>query len=128
MVHNLNSNLANPQGMGTQSTGATHWWHQRITALILFICSIWLIFFISRIINQDWQYIISLLQKPYNLISFGLLVTTSLYHSMLGMRVIIEDYIHCLKLRSWLIIFLQLFCIITSLTFIIALVYTLPFS
>lgn len=124
-MKNLRSSLAKAKGLGSAKAGATHWWHQRITAIILLICSIWLIFFIQQIINKDWQDIVLILQKPYNIIFFGLLVITLLYHSMLGMRVIIEDYIHCLTLRTGFIILLQLFCIITALSFIIALFYTI---
>ncbi|WP_341764615.1 succinate dehydrogenase, hydrophobic membrane anchor protein [Candidatus Tisiphia endosymbiont of Beris chalybata] len=125
MIDNLRTDLTKAKGEGAAKSGASHWWYQRITALILLLCSIWLIFFIKNIINKDLTSVIIILQKPYNIIVLGVLVITSLYHSMLGMRVIIEDYIHCVKLRIGLIISLQIFCIITSASFIVALFYTM---
>lgn len=128
MIDNLRTDLTKAKGEGAEKSAASHWWYQRITALILLLCSIWIIFFIKNIINKDLTSVIVILQKPYNIIVLGVLVITSLYHSMLGMRVIIEDYIRCVKLRIGLIISLQIFCIITSTSFVVALFYIMIIS
>jgi succinate dehydrogenase / fumarate reductase membrane anchor subunit len=121
----LRSDLARAKGKGSAKSGSTHWLHQRITAIILIACSVWLIFFIKCLSNKSNIEFITIVQKPYNIVPLGILVVTSFYHAMLGMRVIIEDYISCIKLRTVLIILLQIFCIITIATFIVALFYTM---
>ncbi|MCC8371999.1 MAG: succinate dehydrogenase, hydrophobic membrane anchor protein [Rickettsia endosymbiont of Pseudomimeciton antennatum] len=123
MNNNLRTDLAKAKGVGSAESGSSHWLHQRITAIILAICSIWLIFFIKCNIGKDLTHFVSILQKPYNIIPLGILVITTFYHSMLGMQVIIEDYISCIKLRIGLIIFLQIFCIITIGCLVVALFY-----
>lgn len=120
---NLRTELARAKGLGSAKSGSHHWLYQRITAIILVICSIWLVFFIKSASGQDFQAFTLMLSKPYNIVPLGILVVTSLYHAMLGMRVVIEDYISCTKLRSVLIIILQIFCIITISAFIVALFY-----
>ncbi len=125
MYNNFRSDLAKAKGEGSAKTGATHWLYQRITAIILVMCSVWLVFFLKYIGSRGSTEFIASIQKPYNLVPFGILVVASFYHAMLGMRVIIEDYISCIKLRTTLIILLQLFCITTIATFIVALFYTI---
>ena len=121
----LRSDLARAKGKGSAKSGSTHWLYQRITAIILIACSVWLIFFIKCLSNKSNIEFITIVQKPYNIVPLGILVVTSFYHAMLGMRVIIEDYISCIKLRTVLIILLQIFCIITIATFIVALFHTM---
>lgn len=121
----LRSDLARAKGKGSAKSGSTHWLYQRITAIILIACSVWLVFFIKCLANKSNIEFITTVQKPYNIVPLGILVITSFYHAMLGMRVIIEDYISCIKLRTSLIILLQIFCIITIATFIVALFYTM---
>jgi len=120
----LRTDLARAKGLGSAKSGSHHWLYQRITAIILVICSIWLVFFIKCASSQNLPDLTLMLTKPYNIVPLGILVVTSFYHAMLGMRVVIEDYISCIKLRSVLIIILQIFCIITISAFIVALFYT----
>ncbi|XVN42294.1 MAG: succinate dehydrogenase, hydrophobic membrane anchor protein [Candidatus Rickettsia vulgarisii] len=121
----LRTDLAKAKGDGSAKSGSCHWLHQRITAIILAICSIWLIFLIGFFINKDLADVTIELRKTYNIIPLIILVVTSFYHAMLGMRVVIEDYVHCIKLRVGLIISLQIFCIITIVSFIVALFSTI---
>ncbi|WP_375318513.1 succinate dehydrogenase, hydrophobic membrane anchor protein [Candidatus Tisiphia endosymbiont of Oplodontha viridula] len=125
MNNNLRTDLAKAKGVGSAKSGSSHWLHQRITAIILVVCSIWLIFFIKYNMGKDLIHVVGTLQKPYNIAPLGILIITSLYHAMLGMRIIIEDYISCIKLRIGLIIFLQIFCIITIVFLVVALFYAI---
>lgn len=125
MNTNLRTDLAKAKGVGSAKSGSSHWLHQRITAIILAICSIWLIVFIKYNIGKDLTHFVGTLQKPYNIVPLGILIITTFYHAMLGMRVVIEDYISCIKLRIGLIIFLQIFCIITIAFLVVALFYAI---
>jgi succinate dehydrogenase / fumarate reductase membrane anchor subunit len=125
MDNTLRNDLAKAKGAGSAKTGSTHWLYQRITAIMLVACSVWLVFFIKYISGKSGAEFVTIIQKPYNIVPISILVVTSFYHAMLGMRVIIEDYTSCIKLRTVLIILLQIFCIITIATFIVALFYTM---
>ena len=50
-----------------------------------------------------------------------MLIITAFYHGMLGMRVIIEDYVPNICIRSFLIVIIQLFCLTTVVAAIVAL-------
>lgn len=121
---NLTTDLAHVKGLGSAKSGSHHWLYQRITAIILVLCSIWLVFFIIDASSKNLSTFIIMVSKPYNIVALGILVLSSFYHSLLGIRVIIEDYIKSNKLRKILVIILQLFCIITISCFIVALFYT----
>lgn len=125
MNNNLRTELAKAKGIGLAKSGSSHWLHQRITAVILAICSIWLIFFIKYATREGFTHFVSTLQRPYNIVPLGILLITAFYHSMLGMRVVIEDYISCIKLRTGLIILLKIFCIITIAFLVVALFYVI---
>ncbi|WPY00179.1 succinate dehydrogenase cytochrome b556 small membrane subunit [Candidatus Trichorickettsia mobilis] len=122
-MQNLRTNLAKAKGLGSAKTGTHHWWHQRLTAVIMVFFTIWLLMFIKCSCNKDLSTFITIIQRPYNIVPLGIIVVVSLYHGMLGMQVIIEDYISCLALRFSFIVLLQIFCLITIIAFIVALFY-----
>lgn len=124
-MQNLRTNLSVVKGLGSAKTGVHHWWHQRLTAIILAMLTIWLLVFIKSTFNKDLSTLITIIQKPYNIVPLGLIVVTALYHSMLGMKIIIEDYISCIALRFTMIILLQIFCIVTAIAFIVTVFYTM---
>jgi succinate dehydrogenase / fumarate reductase membrane anchor subunit len=123
MSDDLKTYLAKAKGLGSAKTGSHHWLMQRITGVMLVLCSLWLIYFILITKNNDLNIIIEALKKPFNLVPLLIIVIASFYHAMLGMRVVIKDYISCVKLRSVLIILLQLFSILTIVAFVVALLY-----
>lgn len=123
MSYNLKTDIAKAKGLGSAKTGSHHWLMQRITGIILVICSIWLVVFIKYYSGKDLTTFIDNLKKPYNMIPLAILVVVSFYHAMLGMRVVIEDYISCIKLRNILIIGIQLFTIVTVVALIVAWLY-----
>lgn len=86
--------------------GATgHWWRQRLTALALLFLGLW--FLISLLSLDDLQFaaVSAWLARPLNSILMFLTLTALIYHSKLGVQVVIEDYVHepstqMLSLRS----------------------------
>ena len=70
-----------------------HWWLERITSAALIPLSVWLIYALGsqglsdRIHYEQW------IGQADTVIWLGLFFLASLYHSKLGLEVIIDDYI-----------------------------------
>lgn len=74
-------------------TGAHHWLMQKISAVALIPLIIWLVLSFVQILQDPEGYLPIFFAYPLNAIFGILLISTSLYHGSLGMRVIIEDYV-----------------------------------
>ena len=74
--------------------GSGHWWAQRLTAIALIFLGLW--FLISLLLLQDlgFDVVSDWLGRPWNSLPMVLTFATLLYHSKLGVQVVIEDYVH----------------------------------
>lgn len=95
-----------------------HWIHQRVSAVALIPLSIWFICFITRSGS-----IIEKLHNPINSILVTLFSMCAIYHSTLGMQVIIEDYISKKCMRIFLIYLMQITSLFTLITLILSLLH-----
>lgn len=84
---------------------------------------LWVIYFFGEISKKDFTTVISHLQKPFNIVMLVILFLTVMYHAVLGMQVVIEDYISCRIYRIVLIVGIQIFAIITAISFAFAAFY-----
>tara|TARA_B100000676_G_C18001725_1_gene801265 strand:+ start:46 stop:423 length:378 start_codon:yes stop_codon:yes gene_type:complete len=109
-----------------KKSGVVHWWSQRISALILAPLMLWFIFSALSLVGADHAIFVTWLSTPINTAIMALLVVTLFFHSQQGMKVIVEDYIHNVILRSATLLLIKIFayiCVISSLLaiFLIAL-------
>lgn len=91
----LKNPLSRARGLGSAKSGVHHWMMQRLTAVSNLILGLWLMY--SIVMNADLQYMAGAegwLSQPVNAIGVILFVISSLYHSLLGVQVVVEDYIH----------------------------------
>ncbi|WP_347939391.1 succinate dehydrogenase, hydrophobic membrane anchor protein [Rickettsia oklahomensis] len=124
MVYAFKAEIVKAKADGAVKSGAYHWLLQRITGLVLALCSIWLIYFTLTNKNSDLSIIMLELKKPFNVVALLITVIISLYHAILGMQAVIEDYINCNnKLRNALIIVVKLFCLVTIASFVMVMLY-----
>jgi len=89
----LRTPLGKAMGLGSAKDGTGHWWMQRVTAIALVVLGFW--FMISLIAIGDFGYgsTVAWLARPVNAVLLSSFVMTLLYHSKLGVQVVIEDYV-----------------------------------
>ena len=120
MKNKYRSDLAIAKNLGSAGSGSVHWWHQRVTGGVLTIATIWLICFSWNLSGLEVSGIIEVVKKPYNIVMLILFTIAGFYHAALGMRVILEDYIHCRAIRLVLVLLVQIFSIVTIISFVMA--------
>jgi succinate dehydrogenase / fumarate reductase membrane anchor subunit len=86
--------LEKARGHGSAKEGVHHWYAQRASAVLLIVLIGWLIYAIIHLADANHAAASSFIAQPTNAAFFILLIVTSLYHAMLGLQVVIEDYVH----------------------------------
>ena len=90
----LRTPLARVRGLGSAKEGTDHWWMQRVTALALVPLSLWFVFFAISNVGADHAGLTATIAEPYNTVLLVMLLICVFYHAMLGLQVVIEDYVH----------------------------------
>jgi succinate dehydrogenase / fumarate reductase membrane anchor subunit len=96
----LRSPLAKVRGLGSAKSGTGHWMAQRITALALIPLVILLVMtFMDRVVFGDFTSAFLWLHSPLIGAFMVMFLTAGFYHAVLGIQVVIEDYVHCEKAK-----------------------------
>ena len=90
----LRSPIGRVLGLGAAKEGSGHWWSQRVTAVALIFLTLWFVVALLRFDSFEYDATIEWIQAPVNAVLLILLLGTLIYHSMLGVQVVIEDYVH----------------------------------
>ncbi len=93
-MKSLRSPLARVLGSGSAKEGTGHWWSQRVSAVALLLLGVWFLYSLQFLPDLGHATVVSWLARPWNAVLMILLVTTVAVHSDLGVRVVIEDYMH----------------------------------
>lgn len=106
--------------LGSAKEGIHHWWRQRITSIALIPLGLWAAF--SLLSFPDFSYVVvhGWFQEPWNTVLMLAVVIIAYYHLALGVRVILEDYIHLTWLKVFSIILLNLASFVLCLISIVA--------
>lgn len=86
--------LARVRGLGPAGEGAEHWWHERTSSIATLLLLVWLVVSLLRLPALDHPTLVEWLSKPFAAVPMLLLVVAVFWHSRLGLRVIVEDYVH----------------------------------
>lgn len=70
-----------------------HWWLERLTSAALVPLSVWLVHALASRHLADLEVLAQWLRSPVSATLLGLFVLASLYHSKLGLEVIVDDYV-----------------------------------
>jgi len=90
----LRSPLSRVLGSGSAKEGTDHWWMQRVTAIALLILGLWFLISIASLEGYSETDMHTWVASPFNAIMLLLMSITLAWHSMLGIQIVIEDYIH----------------------------------
>ncbi len=118
---NFNSQLSEAKGLGAAGTGTVTWIIQRFTAIALIPLVVWFAYFVIQAAEyRDFEIITSMFISPFTAIALSLFIGVGIYHGNIGMKEIIEDYVHCHSLKACLIIALHFFSFLTGIAGICA--------
>lgn len=103
----LRSDLGRVRGLGSAKEGVHHWWMQRVTAIALIPLSLWFVAGIVFLIDADRASALDWLGSPVTLGLMSLFLIALVYHAVLGLQVVIEDYIHTKAAKLILLLLIQ---------------------
>jgi succinate dehydrogenase / fumarate reductase membrane anchor subunit len=89
----LRSPMGQVLGLGSAKQGVHHWWMQRLTSVALIVLSVWFIAALLSLGRYDYTTLYEWIHAPLNAGLLLLLTVALMYHSQLGVQVVIEDYV-----------------------------------
>lgn len=90
----LRSPIGRVLGLGAAKEGPGHWWAQRVTSVALVLLTLWFAVAIPSLANASYLDTLRWIGDPINAVLLLLLIPTLIYHSLLGVQVVVEDYVH----------------------------------
>ncbi len=74
--------------------GVDHWWAQRVTAVALVLLTVWLVVSWLSIRSLDYATLREWMSRGWNVVPLIALILAAAQHSYLGLKVVLEDYVH----------------------------------
>jgi succinate dehydrogenase / fumarate reductase, membrane anchor subunit len=90
----LRSPVGRALGLGAAKEGVGHWWSQRITAVALVALTLWFVTALLRLGTFEYTALIMWIGDPVTAVLLVLLIGALIYHSLLGVQVVVEDYVN----------------------------------
>ncbi len=110
-MSDLRSPLSRVKGLGSAGEGTSHFWHQRLTALLLIPLVLWAGFSVASL-PLDHTTLVSWVQQPLVTVGLLLLIMALFYHAQLGLQIVIEDYIASHAKRTLVLLLSNLLCLL----------------
>ena len=115
----LRTPLSKVKGLGSAKEGTGHFWHQRLTSLLLIPLVLWVGFSLAAL-PVDHATLVGWIQQPWVAVALVLLVIVVFYHAQLGLQVIIEDYISSHSRRTVTLLLTNLACLLLGIIGVIS--------
>lgn len=87
--------------LGSAHSGTTAAWHMRLTSLALVPLTIGFVWLVLSLVGRPYAEVYTTLSHPLAAIVMLLFILAGVYHMQLGMRAIIDDYVHGAHSRDW---------------------------
>jgi succinate dehydrogenase / fumarate reductase membrane anchor subunit len=86
--------LKRARGLGSAQYGVGHWWTQRTTATGLVVLGLWFVVLVLGLLHSDYATVRAAVAKPWNAVLLIAFLITTFWHTVLGLQVVVEDYVH----------------------------------
>ncbi len=96
----LRSPLGQVLGRGAAKEGVHHWWVQRLTAVALVPLAIWFVVSLLSLPTLSYPAVSAWMGQTWTAVLLILFVLSAAWHSQLGVRVVVEDYVHGRGMRT----------------------------
>lgn len=90
----LRSPLGKVLGAGSAKAGAHHWWLQRLTSVALIPLTIWFVVSLLSLPSLEYLTVVNWMAHSWTALLLILFIAVATWHSQLGVRVVVEDYVH----------------------------------
>jgi succinate dehydrogenase / fumarate reductase membrane anchor subunit len=100
--------LGRVRGLGSAKHGVGHFIGQRVSALALIVLVLWGVYSALGLAQADYAVAAAWMHSPWHAGPLAFLLAVAFYHGQIGMRVVIEDYIHK-PLSKYSLLILNLF-------------------
>lgn len=107
--------VSRARGLGSAKSGTSHFWWQRVTAIVLAILVPWLVGTLVSLVGADLFTVQAAIAKPWNAILLAVFVLALFWHAKLGMQVVIEDYVHARAVEITLQLLVTFACVLAAL-------------
>lgn len=105
-----------------RESGLKHWWHQKLSAIVMIPLSIWLLLNLPNFLYLSYEQKILWLNNITNFIFLITFLSIASYHMKLGLTVVIEDYIHNIVIKFFLLKTLKIFTFTAFLLILVLIV------
>lgn len=110
MVDAMRSQLGRARGLGSGKTGVSSWVQERVTSVALGLLAPWFVYSVGFTLEPGFVGFAAWLRQPINAVLMLLFLAASFQHMHLGLRVVIEDYIHKHSTKSLLLLLNAFVC------------------
>ncbi|HEY4293650.1 succinate dehydrogenase, hydrophobic membrane anchor protein [Luteibacter sp.] len=120
MSRDLRNPLARARGLGSAKEGVSHWLVQRVTGLALVFLTVWFVVTTLGLMHSDYASARETLGKPWNAVLLVALLITTFRHAVLGLQVVIEDYVHTRWLEVASLVIIKFIAVLAMLAGVLA--------
>lgn len=104
------TDYARVQGHGAAGYGVKHWWHQRLTAIALLPLTLMFVIPFGRALGGGHEVFLATYSNLWHALVAVMFVIAAFWHLLLGLQVVIEDYVPDKTARTALLIGNVLLC------------------
>ena len=108
------------RGLGSSQSGVGHWWTQRMTAAALVLLGGWFVITVLCLLHADYATAHATVAKPWNALLLIAFVLTMFWHAVLGLQVVIEDYVHTRWKEVVLLVAIKFLAVLGALASVLA--------
>ena len=118
--NHMRTDLRRVRYLGSARSGTTGAAHMRLTSLVLVPLTVGFVWLVLSLVGKPYDAALRTLSQPLPAILLLLFILASVYHMHLGMRTIVEDYVHGEHAKDWSLTASLSFCFVVGIACVYA--------